>query len=171
MQQIKESNQNIISQLSDFIKQFSNDEYALKIDLISGSSIGMHVRHILEFYSCFLDNLTNQEICYDSRKRELVYEVDVNLTLSKFKDISKQINKISENTVICITSNTSNNEKDSVIIKTSLARELLYTLDHAIHHMALIKIAAKTSFPETKINPEFGVAPSTLRFQKAQCAQ
>ena len=124
MQQIKESNQKIISQLSGFIEQFSNDEYALKIDLISDSSIGMHVRHILEFYSCFLDNISNNEICYDSRKRQLVFEVDVNSTLEKFKDISNQIDTISENTVMCIASNTSSNERDSVIIKTNIAIEI-----------------------------------------------
>ena len=56
-------------------------------------------------------------------------------------------------------------------IKSSIARELLYTLDYSIHHMAIIKIGTQTCFPEF-ITPEtFGLAPSTIRFKKEKCAQ
>ena len=171
MKQLQESNIKIINQLSEFIEQFSNENYSKKLDILSGSSIGMHVRHILEFYSCFLENISNEEICYDSRQRQLVFEVDVQSTIDKFDQIKNQINSISSNNDICIASNTKNEEGQSVVIKSSLFRELLYTLDHAIHHMALIKIGAKHAFDSIKIQPEFGIAPSTLRFQKAQCAQ
>lgn len=168
---IKASNQKIISQLTNFIENLSNEAYSQKVEILSGSSIGMHVRHILEFYICFLDNIENNEICYDSRKRQLVFEVDTKSTIDKFSEIVNRIEQLENNKQLIITSNTTTEEGPNTEIKTSISRELLYTLDHTIHHMALIKIAAKVNFPKIQVSSEFGVAPSTIRFQKTQCAQ
>lgn len=49
-------------------------------------------------------------------------------------------------------------------INSSLYRELAFNIEHAIHHMAIIKIAAKILNPEIQIPSHFGVAPSTIRY-------
>ena len=59
-------------------------------------------------------------------------------------------------------------DKDSVKIKSSLERELAYNIEHAIHHMAIIKIAVQTVFPKVKLADNFGVAFSTVRYQKSE---
>jgi hypothetical protein len=47
-------------------------------------------------------------------------------------------------------------------------RELLYNLEHCIHHQALIKVAVLES-DTIFVNENFGVARSTLNIEK--CAQ
>ena len=51
-------------------------------------------------------------------------------------------------------------------INSSFERELLYCLDHAIHHQALIKIGLKELDLDHLIAREFGVAYSTLRHRQ-----
>ena len=58
-------------------------------------------------------------------------------------------------------------DTESVKIKSSLERELAYNIEHAIHHMAIIKIAIQTVFPNVKLAENFGVAYSTVRYQKS----
>ena len=51
---------------------------------------------------------------------------------------------------------------------STLPRELLYCLDHAIHHKALIKVGLKEFGIEDYVNSKFGIAYSTLRYRNAQ---
>lgn len=171
MQELKESNKEIITQLCSFLQQFSDQVYSKKLSVLNNSSIGMHVRHILEFYDCFLNNVNNSSICYDSRQRQLVYEVSVSATLDTLQSIIQRILDLQHNTSVEIASNTSLSEGPSSYINSCVARELLYTLDHCIHHMALIKIGTQITFPNIAIPKTFGVAPSTVRFQEKKCAQ
>jgi hypothetical protein len=46
-----------------------------------------------------------------------------------------------------------------------VARELLYNLEHAIHHMALIQVAVRQAFPALTLPAHFGVAYSTVQHQ------
>ena len=55
-------------------------------------------------------------------------------------------------------------------ISSSVGRELMYAYDHAIHHLAMIKIGMQIDFPMIEISKNLGVAPSTLKYRK-QCAQ
>ena len=48
-------------------------------------------------------------------------------------------------------------------------REVMYNLEHAIHHHALIKVAI-IHFTDLDLPDSFGVAPSTMEYRKA-CAQ
>ncbi|MEM9648432.1 MAG: hypothetical protein AAF969_08120, partial [Bacteroidota bacterium] len=49
------------------------------------------------------------------------------------------------------------------------AREVMYNLEHTIHHHALIKVGIQF-FTDIPLPESFGVAPSTLQHRQA-CAQ
>ncbi|MBS1567180.1 MAG: hypothetical protein JST39_22545, partial [Bacteroidetes bacterium] len=49
---------------------------------------------------------------------------------------------------------------------SSYYRELYHNIDHAIHHMALIR-AGISAFPHISLPAGFGVAWSTLKFRSA----
>lgn len=170
MSGIIKNNEIVINQLCDIIKQFSLEEYSQKLDILNGSSLGMHTRHILEFYTCFLNKVQDQEICYDSRERQLIYEVDVNSCIDKFQAIILQIENLNLSTPLSIKTNTNASIEEDDYVKSSIGRELLYTLDHAIHHMAIFKIGVQMNFKNIKFPEGFGVAPSTIRHQN-KCAQ
>ena len=55
------------------------------------------------------------------------------------------------------------------LIETNYYRELMYNIEHCIHHQAIIKIAL-LNFGKTEIAENLGVAKSTIEYKK-QCAQ
>ena len=57
----------------------------------------------------------------------------------------------------------------SFTVKTNYFRELLYNLEHSIHHQALIKVAVLKN-KNIQLCPEFGIAKSTIEY-RTQCAQ
>jgi RNA-binding protein YhbY len=54
-------------------------------------------------------------------------------------------------------------------IESNYTRELLYNLEHSIHHQALIKVAILQN-NSIIIDENFGVAHSTIEYRK-KCAQ
>ena len=62
-----------------------------------------------------------------------------------------------------------NDDELPLAVTSSYYRELIYNLEHAIHHMAYIRIGVECL--GTIILPkEFGIAPATNRYRKA-CVQ
>lgn len=158
----------VLKQLKESILQLNQGQYSVKLDLLSGSSVGMHVRHIIEFYTCLLAH--SGSVCYDERKRDITLEKSSSKAIEQIEAILESIRKTNLSTSILLKCNTSNTEESIEFAPSSIQREMIYVLDHTIHHMALIKIALSNQFPTVRINNKFGVAPSTVRFNK-ECAQ
>ena len=55
---------------------------------------------------------------------------------------------------------------ESPYLRSSLSRELQTLSSHTIHHFALIAITLRVHGFE--VDPDFGMSPSTLRFQAAK---
>ena len=64
-----------LNQLDDLLQQLSSDHYSEKLDVLSNSSIGMHFRHVLEFYDLLLN--CGPELCYDDRPRKYEIETEI----------------------------------------------------------------------------------------------
>jgi hypothetical protein len=61
---------------------------------------------------------------------------------------------------------TSYDGEELLEIPTSFNRELVYLIEHTIHHLAIIKIGLNEAFPTIEIPENFGVAYSTIRFKE-----
>lgn len=168
--EIKKSATLIYDQLSSVLYQLTNEQYTYKIGLLN-ASLGGHTRHIINFYEAIVKGNDCAEIDYDNRKREELLEQNIEFALSRFKSSIEALECINEQVDFVLNSSFDVTETQvDYKIKTSAGRELLYAFDHAIHHMAILKIGLKVAFPHVQINEDFGVAPSTLKFRKT-CAQ
>ena len=101
---------------------------------------------------------------YDIRKRDYLIQTNTDFAQKCILQILNQIEKPNKSLQL-------QQIIDGVelLIDTNYNRELLYNLEHCIHHQALIKVALIQS--ETiKIDENFGVARSTIEYRK-QCAQ
>lgn len=166
MNLLKKQSIEILDQLSLMIQQLSTKEYQLPIEILSDNSIGKHVRHILEFYEILLTGVSSKNLNYDLRKRNPILEVDKHATLEKIQELSSIIEKISKDEKLMLSGNYAlDSENEHFSVNSSLSRELMYNIEHAIHHMAIIKIAIKNSFKHIKLNQSFGIANSTVRYQ------
>jgi hypothetical protein len=138
--------------------------YAAPCTALSNATIGQHTRHIIELYQCLLAGYSLGEVNYDDRKRNSLYENDITAAVDAIKEIRLSLEQPDKAVnVFC-------NTDDSVIcIQSNYYREVLYNLEHCIHHQALIKVAL-LNIQDIQIAEGFGVAPSTLQYRQ-QCAQ
>ncbi|MFB0910501.1 MAG: hypothetical protein ACI9Q9_000799 [Flavobacterium sp.] len=155
---------NRLKELVDLLEQLSNAEYAKPYLSLSSATIGEHTRHIVEMFQCLINNYESGIINYDKRARNIVLQTDTNFAITQILNIQylleKENKKMELQQII--------NDKE-IGIDSNYFRELLYNLDHCIHHQALIKVAVlqnSTLF----VNDNFGVAISTIEYRN-RCAQ
>jgi len=149
--------------IRSLVEALGEYQYREPIDLLSGASVGAHVRHILEFYICLLRENHDNVISYDERERNHRIETERGFALVAIDNIILKLNEIKSDQAIVLKSDFSPEGNDSMLLGTSLFRELGYCLEHSVHHEALIKIGIKSLQQEEILVKDFGVAPSTVR--------
>ncbi len=164
--QLQDAARSILSQLSDLLGKLDGQKYTATLEVLNGNSIGKHVRHILEFFIVLEDGATSGLINYDMRPHDELYERDLLASLESISAIYEFLKDLSLDKSSILEVSYSLDGLESVQIPSSLHRELAYNIEHAIHHMAIIKIAVKGAFPQITIAENFGVAYSTIRHQR-----
>lgn len=154
-----------LSEFGAVIALLNDEQFSRSLTIFSGSSVGMHARHVLEFYLCLLEQCNTQTVNYDQRKRDMLLQTQTDYftkTVEKIKDMIDKLDNNILNTPLSIFDDLNGEEA----INSSFSRELHYNLEHTIHHSALIKIGVLTLMPDAVLLPTFGVAPSTVRYQQ-----
>lgn len=159
------SAKNLLTQLDDVIHQLDDVAFRKPLDVLSQSSIGQHIRHTLEFFLCLMDGAHLSAINYDDRKHDKEIENDPSLALRVSNSIQVFLDKHQEDFPLDLLANYTLDEEGTEKIPSSFYRELAYNIEHAIHHMALIKIGTRALDTGIKLPPHFGVASSTVRYQ------
>lgn len=157
----------IINQLMDVTMQMQNEEFAKPLAILSGNTIGKHIRHIIEFYDCLLRGYESRIVDYDKRAHNSLIEIDKRVAIDEMEKINSAISCLPD-----VAMRLSVTYGDEIIVsQTSFNREIVYNIEHAIHHMAIIKIALQNNFQNIKVHQHFGLAYSTVKFQEEQCVQ
>jgi len=165
---IHDAAKSVLSQLSKVISQLNADDYSHPIVRLGNSTIGQHVRHTIEFFICMKDGMNTGIINYDSRSRDLILEESPDAALSAIRSILDYLKSSDNNTILNLEVDYGMDGHSVQTLRTNFDRELAYNIEHAIHHMAILKIGIKEISPDTKIPDNFGIAVSTLRHRKEQ---
>jgi uncharacterized damage-inducible protein DinB len=152
-----------LKQLQKIIENLTDEQYAHPQEILSCSSIGAHVRHILEFYICLI-RADKIQISYDTRDRNKRLEEEKSYCLQMIPAIISTLETYKTDQEFLLFSNFSEKSDEVIKLKTSLFRELAYCLEHSVHHEAIIKIAIQPFSNEVGMMETFGVAASTVRF-------
>ena len=139
----------------------SEEQYRYKTQLLNQASIGEHLRHAYEFYDCLLNSIPGGVVDYDARPRDKKIEQQCAYAQLKINQLLEKLALHSTDRPLIL--NARESPKNST--QTSVERELIYCLDHAIHHQALIKIGLKAIKMSHVVHNDFGVAYSTLRYR------
>lgn len=157
------------NQMIDLLKQLDNEVYSQPLQVFNQSSIGQHFRHIIDFYNCLLNGCSCHIIDYCNRERNPLIEKDRLTAISVIEDINTKVQHIDERKRVVLKSDFSaETDQERNTIESSLGRELMYAFDHALHHLALIKIGLQVHFPDIRVDENLGVAPSTIKYKKGQ---
>lgn len=157
LKMIKDCNTNL-TELQDLLFKLTDEQYQHKSEILSGASIGQHLRHVVEFYICLLFGASQQKINYGNRDRNLEIETNRETAVEKIIEIKKQLTTLNLSQRLYL-------EIESYTMDTSIERELLYNLEHSIHHQALIKVGLIEQNIGDLVTDAFGVAPSTLKYR------
>ena len=133
------------------------------------SGAGPQLRHVLEFYECFLDGLSSGHIDYDQRRRDLSLERSRTVAESRISTIVVRLaanRELDRDSVVFVRMEDSAgvSAADAWLL-SSTGRELQSLCSHSTHHFALIAALLKP-FGVT-LPADFGVALSTLRHRAA----
>ncbi|NOX46084.1 MAG: DinB family protein [Chlorobi bacterium] len=163
---LKQAARNILEDVILYLQQLDDVRYKQQLEVFSGSSVGMHTRHIIEFYQCLIDHGTSRIINYDKRERNRAIEEDTSHTISVIHDLLEKLAHINEDDKLILEVSYELENGGYSLVDTNFKRELVYNLEHTIHHLALVKIGLKEIAPEILLPAHFGVAPSTIKFKK-----
>jgi hypothetical protein len=160
---IQRAIQNVFEQLNESLRQLSNEAYTQKSPALFNATIGQHVRHIIELFNWLEQGYHKGLINYEKRKRDYTIESNREVAMGLLQQIPVNFYRHDKNLLLEATCDEYSN--DSILISTNYFRELVYNLEHTVHHMALIRVGIN-EVSEVRVPEEFGVAASTMKYQK-----
>jgi hypothetical protein len=134
---------------------------------------GAHLRHILEFYQCFLEGMESSHIDYDARRRDDSIEYSRDSASATIRYIIRMLETsrdlYQERIIWVRMEDADSNAVREGFMESSISRELQVLSSHTVHHFALIAITLRMHGVE--IDSDFGMAPSTLRYLASKTAE
>lgn len=153
-----------LEQFKEVLGALSEDVYVTPCEALSNATIGQHTRHIIELYQCLICGYDCSDINYDKRERNKRIENETAFAIAQITEIQEKLEK--PNKEVTVTYELDGGEN---VLQSNYYREVMYNLEHMIHHQALIKVGFNEL--DTMVLPEgFGVAPSTMEYRK-QCVR
>lgn len=168
--ELKNAVKNVLDQLAAVVYQISEKDFKKPVDTLNNATVGQHIRHTLEFFTCLLDGYINGTVNYDKRNHDKGMERDKAQAMTTLSSIISFIDKVDENYRFKLQVDYGIEADLTCSIETNFNRELAYNVEHAIHHMALIKIGVQAICPNVEIPANFGVANSTVKYNRSQSA-
>jgi hypothetical protein len=147
----------VLGEQTALLNRLTPDEYTRPCPALNNATIGQHTRHVAELFQELIRNYGQGIVNYDARDRNRLMETDPHFAAAVIEKIMVDIQMPDKSMKL-------NSGIGS--FETNYFRELLYNLEHCIHHQALIRVA----LGGIAVSDSFGVAPSTLEYRR-QCAQ
>ena len=155
----------LVDQIIGTIDLIGPEDYQRPLDVYNGSTLGKHFRHIYEFFYCIAEESSMGVIDYCMRARDHDLECDKFCAIERFNLLKKALLSIDEDRMVTVHADFELANGNRPRVKSTLGREIMYAYDHAVHHLAIVKIGVKTIDPNIAIDQELGVAASTIRHQ------
>lgn len=156
----------VLQQVKKLIDSCETEAYARPCEY-SMSSVGQHIRHILDHFLVFQQGLDDGCINYNLRSRGNIVESNPQAALQKiaalrewFKDVDLQ------NRSIQVISEISVSQINDMNLHSNIQRELIYIINHTIHHIAYASLVANHLCQKVDVN--LGIAPATATYLRSQ---
>ena len=158
----------MIAQLQNVLRQLDAEVYTHPLEVLEGHSLGQHFRHVLEFYQCLLSGCKSGAVDYSARKRDALLENRPEKARQALGQVRAHLRDLNTERPLEVRSDLSLDPvRGRELCRSSIGRELMYAFDHAVHHLAIIRIGLRSAFPHIELEREVGVAPATLRHRKS----
>lgn len=170
MKQLYQAGKTILTQLADVVNQITEEDFRKPSTALSSSTVGQHLRHTLEFFICLEQGYELGIVNYDKRIHNKAMENDKDIALHTISQIQDFVITNQGDKALKLEVGYEPDSEECVTVETNYLRELTYNIEHAVHHMAIMKIGIREVADYVKLPAGFGVAVSTLRYKETEMA-
>lgn len=172
-----EENVRLLQQARTLLLQLDDHVYTAPAPGLSVHRVGGHLRHIIEFYECFLNGLSTSRIDYNTRPRDQAVATMRSTAARRLSDLIRrlplQVSTDRDGLLWVRMEQSPAHPNPSLYFASSIMRELQALNSHTTHHLAIISLTLQAH--GVILDSTFGMAPSTLVYRAAQgaaaCAQ
>src|SRR5215467_10397097 len=125
-----------LKQALSLVQQLDDVRFSSSPPGLDPHRVGSHLRHVLEFYQCFLDGLATSRIDYDARKRDESIERRRQSAVASICSIVSRLEEVSSFEGDWELAVRMENADEDVYLTSSVGRELQALSSHTIHHFA-----------------------------------
>lgn len=170
MTQLFVAGKTILTQLTEVVSQISETDFCRPSTALSNSTVGQHLRHTLEFFICLEQGYGQGVVNYDKRIHNKAMENDKHIALHTISQIKEFVESHPHDKSLKLEVGYQPDSDECVCIDTNYLREFTYNIEHAVHHMAIMKIGIREVAPYVTLPSDFGIAVSTIRYKEATVA-
>jgi uncharacterized damage-inducible protein DinB len=156
-----------LAQGEALLAQLADADYTRSLPAAFHASIGGHYRHCLDHFRALLDAAVEGDLNYDHRERGTLVENDRFAALNAYRELRQGFERLDLACLsrpLTVTCKTSLTLAGSESAPSTVAREIMYCVAHAVHHYALIGFMANVM--GLNLPPKFGFAPSTIKHRE-----
>jgi hypothetical protein len=157
----------LFGQLKLVLEQLNPEDYAAPNVTLINATIGQHVRHIIELFQALQQGYAGGVIDYDGRPRNQLIETQPLHAIACIDALETSLQMPDKPLLLMVEASAEN--ATPIALQSNYHRELLYNIEHAVHHMAIIKMGLQSA-RDIVLPPSFGLAVSTIKY-RAACAQ
>src|SRR5216117_3548168 len=129
----------VLRQGESLLHALDDEKYRRKLRPAFNSAVGGHYRHCLDHFQSLLDGLDADEVNYDQRKRDPRIETEREFAIAETRRIFNGCDWIPAewlHRTILVRSKVSYADSAAPTMPSTLGREIMYAVAHAIHHYA-----------------------------------
>jgi hypothetical protein len=151
----------LLEQLRDVITLLPVGIYRARPAARVSGSIGEHVRHCLDHVAAVTGGLEGEVLSYDKRLRGTTVETDPTTAVSEIERLCRCIERLKDGAGdrAIVVSSLLDPGSPPQLLRSTIAREHAFVVQHTIHHCALIALLLE--WQGWRVPYGFGVAPST----------
>ncbi len=165
--QLKSACLDILDQLAGVVRQMDEKDFCKPSKTLSNSTVGQHLRHTVEFFICLEQGFDKGLINYDKREHDKLIESDKFLALASIERIKEFVSNQNSDQALQLEVGYERDSDACLTISTNYLRELTYNIEHAVHHMAIMKIGIREVAAYVNLPADFGIAVSTIRYKES----
>ena len=133
--------------------------------------VGRHIRHVTDHIQALVDGAQTGTIDFNFRTRDSDTERSPQHALGLIEQQQRRLQQLSGRDIeqaVVVISEMSFDQSLSRGFQSTLAREVLYLINHTIHHAAYVKIMLQQH--QVMLPAEIGLAPCTMSYERQKRA-
>lgn len=156
-----------LRQALELVRRLGDDDYCGATPELPRRGVGAQFRHIFDHYDCFLRGLESGRIDYDQRERHPELESDRARAIEKLESLMHALLALPHADLrrgVQVALDCGEGPQ-RVWSTSTVSRELQFLVSHTVHHFAVIALLLRGHGREP--GADFGVAPSTLKYEQS----